>query len=186
MSSGDKKETKISMSILHYNCVDELISSGTARTSTLDPQITLEVTSEFTGQYSRNWLYVSADAKSTFRSKGQPVKVPYRPDMVCARIVGTENGRTTWEVEEDLSEYRAWGRVTEAIIIVSGNVYGGRASILEIVDSHTLVTDRFYAANVQSEAVYLVPVVKGYYKACTIEGNTVKAEIETTKGQIYG
>lgn len=186
MSSGDKKETKITMSILHYNCVDELISSGTARTSTLGPQITLEVTSEFTGQYSRNWLYVSADAKSTYRSKGQPVKVPYRPDMVCARIISTENGRTTWEVEEPLSEYRAWGRVTEAIIVMSGNVYGGRARILKILDDHTLVTDRFYAANVQSEAVYLVPVVKGYYKACSIEGGTVKAEIETTKDQIYG
>lgn len=186
MSSGDRKETKVSMSVLHYNCVDEIVNSSTARTNTLGPQITLTITSDFTGQYSRNWLYVSADAKSILRSKGQMVPIPYRPDMVCARIVDTVDGQTTWETEEDLTEYRAWNKAESAIIVVSGNTYGGRVAIAKIQDAHTIITNRFYAANVQSEAVYLVPLIKGYYKACSIEGSTVKAEVETTKEQIYG
>lgn len=91
-----------------------------------------------------------------------------------------------WETEEDISEYLSWFHVKEAIIIVSGNTYGGRADLISIPNNHTLITSRFYANNVKHEAVYLVPVVRGYYKACSIDGNVVKAEIETTKEQIYG
>jgi len=186
MSSGDKKETKLTMSVLHYNSVAETVGSGTLRTSTLGPQITLSVESEFTGQYSRNWLYVSAESKSILANDGNPVPVPFRPDMVCARIVDTSGGTTLWETEEAISEYLSWFRVKEAIIVVSGNTYGGRAEVISIPNSHNIITSRFYSNNVQSEAVYLVPVVMGYYKSCNVDGSVVKAEIETTKGQVYG
>lgn len=156
------------------------------RVATLGPEIIVHVESEFTGQYSRNWLYVSAESKSMLSTKGQPVPVPYRPDMVCAHIKEVVGGNTVWDVEENVSEYLSWFHVEEAIIIVSGNTYGGRAGIVSIPDDHTIITSRFYANNVQSEAVYLVPIVKGFYKSCSIDGNAVKAEIATTKEYIYG
>ena len=186
MASGDKKETKFSMSVLHFNSALEMFDSRTRRVSTLSPLVTVNVESEFTGQYSRNWLYVSAESKSIFATKAQPTGVPFRPDMICAFMKDTSGGTTMWETEEDISEYLSWFHVKEAIIIVSGNTYGGRADLISIPNNHTLITSRFYANNVKHEAVYLVPVVRGYYKACSIDGNVVKAEIETTKEQIYG
>lgn len=186
MASGEKKETKFSMSVLHYNSSLEMIDSRSRRVSTLSPLVTVHVESEFTGQYSRNWLYVSAESKSIFATNAKMTDVPFRPDMICAYLKDTSGGTSMWEIEEDVSEYLSWFRVKEAIIVVSGNAYGGRADVISIPNNHTIITSRFYSNNVRHEAVYLVPVVKGYYKGCTVDGNVVKAEIETTKAQIYG
>lgn len=183
----DKSGSEYSISVTHHNEIGERIDGSTIRSSFREPTITLELESSFIGPYSRNWLYVSAEAKSIFTHKGKMVDVPYRPDMVAVEEFEFFDDRSVWKIEETVSEYRAWRNATRAIIVVSGGNYGGNVGIVSIdLSSNTITTTRPYEHNVEWEAVYLVPVVKGYYKSCTIEKDYVVAEIETYKEYMYG
>lgn len=185
--SFDNSGSEYTISVTHYNEVGERIDGSTVRAGFREPTVRVELESNFIGPYSRNWLYVSAEAKSILKNKGKLVDIPYRPDMVAVEQFEFFDGRSEWAIEETISEYRAWRNAQRAIIVVSGGNYGGVVSVVQAnYTTNIITTTRPYIHNVVWEAVYLVPVVKGYYKSCTIEKDHVTAEIETFKDYVYG
>lgn len=185
--SLDKSGSEYSVSIVHHTEVLERISGRDSREVMLRPVVKLEITSNFIGPYSMNWLYVSAESKSILRNKATLVDVPYRPDMMAVEHYEFDDTTMSWFMEEAIDDYRSWRTATRAIVIMSGGTFGGAVEVLSKDETtNRIITTRPYLHNLEFEAVYLVPIIKGRYKACVIEKNRVEAEIETYKEYVYG
>ena len=183
----DKSGSEYSISVVHSTDVLECLNCKTIREVLLGPVVKLEITSSFVGPYSMNWLYVSAESKSILHNKAMLVDVPYRPDMLAIERYEEFPDKMYWYAEEAVSGYRSWKSAKRAIVVVSGGTYGGSVDIVDINhDLNYIETSKPYQHNLEFEAVYLVPIIKGLYKSCVIEKDTVEAEIETFKEYVYG
>jgi len=185
--SLDKSGSEYSVSVIHHTEVLERISGQDSREVLLRPTVKLEITSNFVGPYSMNWLYVSAESKSILRNKAKLVDVPYRPDMMAVEHYEFTDTTMRWYMEETIDDYRAWRTAERAIVVMSGGTFGGMVEVLSKDEvENCIITTRPYLHNLEHEAAYLVPIIKGRYKACVIEKDTVQAEIETYREYVYG
>lgn len=184
---SDSVGSKFNVSVRHMTDIHGTISGKTHRIVMKKAVVSLQLETSFTGPYTSNWLVTAAKSRSMFAQGAQMVDVPYRPDLVSASGFEHRGDVTVWYINEELREFLAWGRASACIVVVSGGVFGGMVDIVALdFFEDTVTTTKPYQHSLEFEALYLIPLVKGYYKSFEMECNIATAEIETYQEYIHG
>lgn len=165
---GDSADKSVTLAIRHYNAL-HMTGNGRPRLlSYLEPSATLRVESHFVGPFQRNWLYISARAKS--RQDDVPSLIPYHPDIVTVDTTEIEADTVRWSCLENVKERRAWNSAVKALVVMSGGIYGGVTPMIERDGDHDIITGSFYLNHIRSEAVRLIPLVSGTVVSASMDG----------------
>lgn len=171
-------ETSLEMRIAFNNTVLTTLKQRNTATSMRDPDVTLTMTTIFTGPYAQNWLYLAALRQTNYWGTGELTLMPFRPDMVTVNSMIMEGIESHWIVLEDISEHRAWAKATQCVVAMSGDVYGGTLTINSLKPPYELWTKKFYNSSLISESARLVPLVPGRVTGVEVKDGAISVDIK--------
>lgn len=146
-------------------------------TSIMPGVVVLSMDASFTGPFSKNWLFMGAQLHANYVPDNW-VPIPYRPDSLTVASMLYEGKTTRWTVFENTYGYRAWNTTKQALVVMSGGVYGGLVDLIRMEGKHQIVTKNFYMTSIYMESVQLVPMVQGRVVSANMDARSVKAEVE--------
>lgn len=174
------------MSVAFDNVVVNALMGVGQTTNIRQSRVTLTLKTDYSGPYSRNWIYMSAWARANYTNNQAYKPLPFKPDMLTAVSMLIEGPQSHWFVLEDLRKYRSWAAVQQAIVVMSGNIYGGTLHINKFREPYEMWTQRYYNNFMELEAVHLIPCVPGRVMGIALDAGLATIDIEYDFDKIIG